>query len=99
MLFLRKKTESMPIGKQSLSGRPIQSVSPSIMLLMNIAPMDLERPSSLNCATINGYFCDRLWIPRRSRLPQKPAPGEDNRDQLAKLAKKHLQKNTYKAAV
>jgi hypothetical protein len=46
------------------------------------------------------------WIFLRSPLDSKevqaapePGPGEDNRDQLAKLAKKYLRKNTYKAAV
>src|SRR5262245_6221295 len=49
---------------------------------------------------------DDKWIFLRSPLDSKEVhaapeagPGEDNRDQLAKLAKKYLRKNTYKAAV
>src|SRR2546423_2517544 len=49
---------------------------------------------------------DDKWIFLRSPLDSKDVqaapevgPGEDNRDQLAKLAKKYLRKNTYKAAV
>ena len=46
------------------------------------------------------------WVFLRSPLDSakvvaapEPGPGDDNRDQLAKLAKKYLRKNTYKAAV
>lgn len=46
------------------------------------------------------------WVFLRSPLDAtevtaapEPGPGDDNRDQLAKLAKKYLRKNTYKAAV
>ena len=46
------------------------------------------------------------WVFLRSPLDSaevsaapKAGPGDDNRDQLAKLAKKYLRKNTYKAAV
>jgi len=46
------------------------------------------------------------WVFLRSPLDSKDAqaapeagPGENNRDQLAKLAKKYLRKGTYKAAV
>lgn len=49
---------------------------------------------------------DDKWVFLRSPLDSKEVqaapeagPGEDNRDQLAKLAKKYLRKNTYKAAV
>ena len=49
---------------------------------------------------------DDKWIFLRSPLDSKEVqaapeagPGEDNRDQLAKLAKKYLRKNTYKAAL
>jgi hypothetical protein len=49
---------------------------------------------------------DNKWIFLRSPLDSKDAqaapeagPGENNRDQLAKLAKKYLRKGTYKAAV
>lgn len=48
---------------------------------------------------------DDKWIFLRSPLDSKEVqaapeagPNEDNRDQLAKLAKKYLRKNTYKAA-
>ena len=48
---------------------------------------------------------DDKWIFLRSPLDSKEVqaapeagPGEDNRDQLAKLAQKYLRKNTYKAA-
>ena len=74
MLFLRKKTDLVPIEKQSRSGRPIRSVSPSIMLFMSIAPMDLERSSSLNCATINGRSYGHLWILRKFPRLRKPVP-------------------------
>ena len=46
------------------------------------------------------------WVFLRSPLDSakvaaapEPGPGDDNREQLAKLAKKYLRKNTYKAAV
>jgi hypothetical protein len=46
------------------------------------------------------------WVFLRSPLDSaevtaapETGPGDDNRDQLAKLAKKYLRKNTYKAAV
>jgi hypothetical protein len=46
------------------------------------------------------------WVFLRSPLDSaevsaapEAGPGDDNRDQLAKLAKKYLRKNTYKAAV
>lgn len=46
------------------------------------------------------------WLFLRSPLDSskvaaasEPGPGDDNRDQLAKLARKYLRKNTYKAAV
>ena len=49
---------------------------------------------------------DDKWIFLRSPLDSKEVqaapevgPGKDSRDQLAKLAKKYLRKNTYKAAV
>lgn len=49
---------------------------------------------------------DDKWVFLRSPLDSakvvaapEPGPGDDNREQLAKLVKKYLRKNTYKAAV
>lgn len=65
-----------------------------------------EHRSSGFGTTVLFELRDGKWMFMRSPLDSKemkeaprPGPGEDNRDQLAKLAKRYLKKGTYKAAV
>ena len=88
--MLYREKPLLRIRKQSRSGRPIQNVSPSIMLLMSTAPTDLERPCSLNCAIINGYSYGHLWIPRTFRRLRNPV-----REKIIGINWRNSPKNIY----
>jgi hypothetical protein len=100
MLFLRKKTEINTDNRET----EVVWTPDSKRVAFNYVAHE-HRSNGFGTTVLFELRTDK-WVFLRSPLDSaevsaapEPGPGDDNRDQLAKLAKKYLRKNTYKAAV